>query len=248
MKKKTLRNILAAVVCLVIAVAIGAVVYSNIPKDDSANEQSTSTPNMNQDPIVITGFPEIPFSFSTLCKEATDIAVVRVLDWIGEESPDPYFARTYFEAEVVDLVYGESLKQNERFTLSHGGSSKYIYEEELRFKIGDELLLFLKSFPNKGTVESVKTDYVYRHIGVTYTVFDPIEIDQTRFLKARMRSLPVEDLADADVFADNIEQVQRSLEEKDADFAKRFSDSNEEGLVYDFDKLAKFIRQNAEDE
>jgi len=247
MKKKTLRNILVSFVCLIVAVAIGAVVYSNIPTDNSTNEQSISAPNVNQDPIVITDFPEIPFSVASLCKEATDIAVVRVLDWLGEYSTE-HSSFTYFEAEIVELVYGESLKQNERFTLFQEGSSEYTVGGYPLYKIGNEFLIFLKSFPNRGGVESVKTDYVYRHIGTYATMFDQIEIGQSRFLKVREWSHISVELSSADVFADNIEQAKKNLAENDTALAKSFSLSNESGLIYDYDKLTGLIKQNAEDD
>ena len=244
MKKKTLRNILAAVGCLIIAVAIGAVVYKSIPVENvpvTEKTPNTNYPRVGKRQVETT--PYLPFTFAGLCEEVTDVAVVRILDWLGEDS-SANLGFTCFEAEVIDLVYGETLEQNERFTLRQTGSSECTIDGYSLYGIGEEVMLFLKSYQTDDEIKIAKTEYVYIHIGSYYTEFDLIELNQERFLKRRVWSHYSDEIADTLISEDDAQRSGKELAKSDSTLSKDFLNSSKN--IYSYDKLAGLIKQNAE--
>jgi hypothetical protein len=90
------------------------------------------------------GMPVHHYTLECAIKEASLIVDVTITEWLGESLE---FEITYFSVKVNNTIKGE---EHDTFVFSQAGNSQVMSNENVLYKNGDRLLLFLNEFDDGG--------------------------------------------------------------------------------------------------
>lgn len=147
-KLPVFRRMAVLAACLMLTVATVFALPLAFSREEATTTPAVTTPAPEGDKIVLPpvrvgtkGYSQASFhervgSIESLCEFVDAIAIVRIGNWLGEDSNT-----TFYDAEVLSIVAGTI---PEHFTLLQAGNSRITMKFYPLYTHGDEVLVFLQ--------------------------------------------------------------------------------------------------------